>query len=354
MDDDMGEKSEAPTPRRLSEARQKGQIPKSTDLSAAVDLIGATIVIAFFGFSTLGLMGGALRRVLNFDDAILNSQEATGLLWELVFRGLLVMTPILLVMAGVALVAQLMQVGLLLNPDAISLKFEKLDPVKGVQNQLSRKNLVKSILNTMKLSIVLLVGWFFVRANANELAALPALAALAGMGVLGYLAAELAAWILAMLLILGVADYLFQRWQHTQDLKMTKDQVKDERRSMDGDPLMKAKRVRLGRQMAMQRVGQQVPKADVIVTNPTHYAVAIRYDEANMRAPRVVAKGVDFMAQRIRQVGMIHKVPIVERPPLARALHASIQEGQEISPEFYEAVAEVLAFVYRLEKEAAA
>ncbi len=354
MADDMGEKTEAPTPRRLSEARQKGQIAKSMDLSAAVDLIGATIVIAFFGFSMLGLMGGSLRRVLDFDDAYLNAQEATGLLFELCFRGLLVLTPILLAMALIAFLAQLMQVGFLLNTDAISIKMEKLNPIQGLQNQLGRKNLVKSILNTIKLTIVLVVGWLFVRANAQEIAALPALPALSGMAALGWLAVELAAWLLTLLLIIGVADYLFQRWQHTQDLRMTKDQVKDERRSMDGDPQLKARRLRLGRQMAMQRVGQQVPKADVIVTNPTHYAVAIRYDEATMRAPRVVAKGVDFMAQRIRQVGMIHKVPIVERPPLARALHASVQEGQEISPEFYEAVAEVLAFVYRLEKEAAA
>jgi flagellar biosynthetic protein FlhB len=169
MADDMGEKSEAPTPRRLSEARQKGQIAKSMDLSAAVDLIGATIVIAFFGFSMLGLMGGALRRVLDFDDAIMSPQESTQLLAELVFRGLLIMTPILLIMAGVALVAQLMQVGLLMNPDAISLKFEKLNPVQGAKNQLSRKNLVKSLLNTLKLSIVLVVGWLVVSRSGISL-----------------------------------------------------------------------------------------------------------------------------------------------------------------------------------------
>jgi flagellar biosynthetic protein FlhB len=354
MAEDLGEKTEAPTPRKLQEAREKGQIAKSTDLSGAIDLIGAAIVISLMGAWLLGMMAASLRRVLDFDDGMLHPSEATTLLVVLGFRTLLFMTPVMLLMALVGLISQIIQVGFLINSEAITLNFGRMNPVKGVQNQLGRKNLVKSLLNTLKLSIVLFIGWKFITANAHELASLPVLPAAAGMGALGWLAVRLAVWLLVMLLALGAADYLFQRWQHMQELRMTKDQVKDERRSMDGDPQVKARRMRIARQMSLQRVSQQVPKADVIVTNPTHYSIAIRYDEKTMRAPRVVAKGVDFMALRIRQVAMMHKVPIVERPPLARALYASVEEGQEIDPEFYEAVAEVLAFVYRLEKGAAA
>jgi flagellar biosynthetic protein FlhB len=142
---------------------------------------------------------------------------------------------------------------------------------------------------------------------------------------------------------------MFQKWQHTQELKMTKQEVQDERRSMDGDPQIKGRRLRMMRQIAMQQVNKAVPNANVVVTNPTHFSVALQYDQGSMAAPRVVAKGVDHMALRIRQVAMIHKVPIVERPPLARALYAEV----EINEELYQAGAEVLAYVYRLEKEAA-
>jgi flagellar biosynthetic protein FlhB len=134
---------------------------------------------------------------------------------------------------------------------------------------------------------------------------------------------------------------------------MTKQEVQDERRSMEGDPLVKGKRMQLMRQIAMQQIGRDVPNADVIVTNPTHFSVAIQYDEATMAAPRVVAKGVDFMAMRIRQVAMVHQVPIIERPPLARALYYEVEVGQQVPAEMYQAVAELLAYVYRLEREAA-
>jgi flagellar biosynthetic protein FlhB len=152
------------------------------------------------------------------------------------------------------------------------------------------------------------------------------------------------------MLIIGVADYMYQRWQYTQDLKMTRHEVTDERKSMEGDPEIKARRFRMARQMALQRVNQAVPKADVIVTNPTHFSVALRYDAETMAAPRVVAKGVDFLAMRIRQIAMTHGVPIVERPPLARALYYGVEVGRDVPAEHYQAVAELLAYVYRLDE----
>ncbi len=159
--------------------------------------------------------------------------------------------------------------------------------------------------------------------------------------------------LLALLLTIGLIDFFYQKWQHGQDLKMTKHEVKDERRSMEGDPKLKSKRFQMAREIALQRINSAVPKADVIITNPTHYSVAIRYDAATMKAPKVVAKGVDYLAMRIREVGRTHSIPIVERPPLARGLYASVEVGQEVSPEFYQAIAEILAFVYRLETQAA-
>jgi flagellar biosynthetic protein FlhB len=246
-----------------------------------------------------------------------------------------------------------MQFGLLFTMEPLTPKLDRLNPIAGVGRLLSRRNLVKTVMNTLKLIVVVTVSWLYLRSRLATVAGLPLLDTFQGAALIAKLVIELAIWLLALLLVMGGADFLYQKWQHTQDLKMTKEEVKDERRNMDGDPAVKGRRMRLMRDMAMQRVAAAVPRADVIVTNPTHYSIAIQYDEKTMRAPRVVAKGVDHMAMRIRHLAMIHKVPIIERPPLARALYAGCEVGQEVSPEFYQAIAELLAYVYRLESKAA-
>jgi len=159
---------------------------------------------------------------------------------------------------------------------------------------------------------------------------------------------DLALKLASLLLVLAVLDFAYQKWQHLRDLRMTKEEVKEELKRMEGDPLIKQRRSRVARQLAMQRVGQAVPKADVVVTNPTHYAVALQYDSTSMRAPKVVAKGADFMAMRIRQLAALHGVPLVERRELAQGLYKTVDIGREVPPEFYNAVAEILAYVYRL------
>ena len=151
-----------------------------------------------------------------------------------------------------------------------------------------------------------------------------------------------------VLLVLGLLDYAFQRWQHEKDLRMSKQEVKEDMKRMEGDPLVKQRRTRIARQLALQRIGQAVPKADVVVTNPTHFSVALKYDSKTMTAPKVVAKGADFLAMRIRQIALANGVPLVERKEIAQALYKSVEVGQEVPPQLYNAVAEVLAYVYRL------
>jgi len=183
--------------------------------------------------------------------------------------------------------------------------------------------------------------------------------ALAGVGLSPALAFALAMalrvalWTLAVLLILGIIDWAYQKWQHNQDLKMTRHEVKDERRASEGDLETKARRLRFARSLMVQRLQHDVPKADVVVTNPTHFSVALKYESGEMSAPRVVAKGADEMAMRIRYIAKTHGVPIVERPPLARALFKDVPVGKEIPAHHYQAVAEVLSYVYRLEGKAA-
>ena len=172
----------------------------------------------------------------------------------------------------------------------------------------------------------------------------------ASVGLVFSLAVKLA----LLLVLLAVLDYVYQRWQHERDLLMTKQEVKEEMKRMEGDPLIRQRRTRVARQLALQRIGHAVPQADVVVTNPTHFAVALRYESGRMKAPKVVAKGADYLAMRIRQLAAAHDVPLVERRELAQAMYRSVEVGQEVPPQFYNAVAEILAYVYRLKGKQAA
>jgi len=353
MADDLGEKTEAPSGRKLEDARGKGQVAKSQDLAAAVDLIGAVILLMIFGGAIVRVMTATMRAVLTNPADTLDVRAVGGMLVKITWETIIAVAPVLGLIAVIAAASHIMQFGLLFTMEPLRPKLDRLNPIAGVGRLLSKRNLVKTVMNTLKLIVVMTVSWLYLRSRLATVAGLPLLDTFQGAALIAKLVIELAIWLLALLLIMGAADFLYQKWQHTQDLKMTKEEVKDERRNMDGDPQVKGRRLRLMRDLAMQRVAAAVPKADVIVTNPTHYSIAIKYDEKTMRAPRVVAKGVDHMAMRIRQLAMIHKVPIIERPPLARALYAGCEVGQEVSPEFYQAIAELLAYVYRLESKAA-
>lgn len=350
MAEELGERTELPTGRRRSDARQQGQVARSTDLSASIDLIGAAILIAAFGgFGISGLVA-LFRRT--FENEIpgnaLRVEGIQPLLLQSFIDGVWVTAPILLVMFAVGCASHILQVGWHVTMEPLKPNISRINPASGFKKFVNLRNLVKTALSCIKLAVIGLVAAAVIRKHLPAIVALPQLTAMAAIYKVLSMGLELAIWLLVMFLAIGIADFVYQRWQTTQDLKMTKQEVKEERRSVDGDPDVKARRFRMARDIAMQRLGTTVPKADVIVTNPTHFSVAIKYDQDKMRAPRVIAKGADEMAFRIRQLAVASGIPMVERPPLARGLYWGIQVGQEIKPEFYEAVAEVLAYVYRL------
>jgi flagellar biosynthetic protein FlhB len=354
MAEEMGERTEQPTARRLAEARGRGQIAKSQDLAAALDLIGGVLLIVFFGGSAITIMAAVMRRVLG--DSVGNPIDPASIRPVLVATSLqtaLILGPALAALLLVGVLAHAGQVGWLFTTEPLVPKFTKLNPVAGLRRLFSTRNLVKAGVNIWKLVLIAVVAALVLRHQLPQLLALPRLAMAPALYLLALKMLELVLWLLPLLLAIGIIDWMYQRWQHTRDLRMTRQEVKDERRSSEGDPEVKRRRFRMAYEIAMQRIQQSVPQADVIVTNPTHYAVALRYDQATMHAPKVVAKGADHMAFRIRHVAVAADVPIVERPPLARAIYHNVDVGQEVSPDLYEAVAEVLAYVYRIAGRAA-
>ena len=355
MAEDLGDKTEAPSGKRLADARDRGEVPRSMDLASAAQLLVICITLQVFSRPLMDGMGRSLKYGLDFADTG-NSLSIGGVqetLTRLAMNGAWAVMPIL----GIAVVATYLahagQFGFVLTAKPLMPNLDKLNPIAGIQKLFGISNAGKSGVSVLKVALVFVVGASYVWKLLPRIAGLPSLTMTGAMKEIATMTIDLVIWLLLILLLLGAVDYFFQRWSFMRGLKMTKQEVKDERKDMDGDPTMKGKRLRRAREIAMQRISRDVPKADVIVTNPTHFAVAIQYDPATMPAPKVVAKGADLLALRIRQVASANAIPIVERPPLARAIFYGVDVGQEISPEHYQAVAEILAYVYRLEKQAA-
>lgn len=355
MAEDMGERTEMPTARRLSEGRERGQTGKSADLSSAITLCGGAFLIWWFASDVFDFGAGLVRRT--FEPAVLGGSlspsEVQGELMLAGFAAVKLCVPLMVLMALIAYAAQVWQVGFIITTQPLEPKLERLNFIAGLGRFFTLRSTVKGGLDMLKLMIIGTVAVLVLRSETDAIVSLAALDLAGGLMESLRITVRVATWVLVILLILGVLDRMYQNWQLNQDLKMTKQEVKDEMRSQEGDMEVKGRRMKFMRGLITQRLQSDVPKADVVVTNPTHYSVAIRYDSATMSAPRVVAKGADYLALKIRYIAAANGVPIIERPPLARALYAKVDVGREVNPEHYEAIAEVLAYVYRLEGKAA-
>jgi flagellar biosynthetic protein FlhB len=344
--EDAGDKTEQPTPRRRQEAREEGQVARSQDLTAAISLLGGLLVLRLVGPRMMESMY-AMTRALGDPPEV----TASGLAPWTAANGRAAMemlVPFLLLIVTLTALGSIAQSGLLLTWKKLSLKPDRLNPVSGFKRVFSGEALTRLVIGLFKVSVLVLLSYLTI---SGEVSVIIGAGALHVGGVFTRAADmifDLALRIGVALLILGLVDYFVQRWKLEKQLRMTKQEVRDELKRMEGDPLLKHRRRQMQARLAMQRIHAEVPRADVVVTNPTEYAVAIRYDEATMNAPRVVAKGKDFLAARIRQVAQQYGVPLVQRPPLARALYAGVEVGHEVPPAFYRAVAEVLAYVYQL------
>lgn len=351
MAEDLGERSEDATPKRIQQAREEGSVAKSADASAALMLLIATLALVVGLEPMLASFAGMIRTA--FDPAL--QAEATrperldDAVRPLILSGAAVLCVVLGLAAAGAWLVHVWQVGFLVTSKPLAPNLDRLNPVQGLGRLLGKSGVIKTGFDLVKVGIVGTIAYVTVAGFVRQIVGLPAFEPSIAAVAIGGMLFELAIKIVAVLVVLGLVDYMVQRWRHHQELRMTKQQVKEEYKQSEGDTEVKRRRFQIQRQLAMQRIQSAVPKADVIVTNPEHISIAIQYDPDTMHAPRVVAKGADYLALRIRQIARQHGVPIVERKPLARALYKQVQVGQEVPPDFYKAVAEILAFVYRLD-----
>jgi flagellar biosynthetic protein FlhB len=350
MAEDLGERTEDPTPKRRAEARRDGNIARSQELSGALALLVGTLIIALVFFPMLEQFKGLVGDVLDGDKLgdPTDPYDAKTVIDYVAVAAARIGAPFLLLMMAAVALIQFSQIGWLFSPQILRPRLSQLNPLSGFKRILSLNGLFKASLSIIKTVVVLTVVVLSVWQYRRQIVVLPYLTPLPIVLKVTTMILDVALRLVAVLLVLGILDMIYQKWKHTQDLKMTKQQVKDEMRQAEGDPHVKRRRYRMQQQIAMQRIAAAVPRADVVVTNPEHVSVAISYEAERMSAPIVVAKGADFVALRIRQIALANGVPIVERPPLARALYRQVAVGQEIPPDFYNAVAEILAYVYQL------
>ncbi len=342
------EKTEEPTDKKKRDARKKGNIPKSKDFSAAAFLLVAITALKYLGPWMAHYTGIFFTKVLEDQFGVLEIPEGKEIIPHLIdwFLWLAMLAaPFLAIVFFTAYVVDLFQVGFLFTTETLKLDFQKLNPVAGLKRMFALRNLVMLAMNIAKLLAVFGVAWWTVAGEVQNVLSMVEMET-AGMFIYATEHVLSLAQRLAILLFaLGYADWRWQKYKHNKDLKMTKQEIKEEYKQMEGDPTVKQKRRQKQMELAQRRMMQEVPQAEVVVRNPTHFAVAIRY-KPDMEAPVVVAKGKDHMALQIIEIAREAKVPCVENPPLARELYKKVEVGDKVPPELYEAVAELLAFVY--------
>lgn len=346
------EKTEPPTPRRLQEARKKGQVAKSRDLTAALVLL-AIIILGYgiFEQSAVALRAYLHRYLRTSFDYGLPEEHLVSALFQLSVDVAGVVAPLFILAVLAALLANIVQVGFLFAPEAIKPKAERINPVQGFKRIFSLRSLVELVKGILKIVVTSAVVYLVIKSRVHELLLMmfqePDQVFSSIMHII--LAVALAGGL--AFFVLSIFDLMFQRFEHFRNLRMTKQEVKEELKHTEGDPHLKSWLRRRQREIAMNRIRQEVPKATVVVTNPQHFAVALRYDEEEMQAPTVTAKGAGYLAHKIMEIAARNKVPVLRRPEVARALYFQVEPGQEIPPELYRAVAEIIATVFRLEKK---
>lgn len=343
------ERTEQPSQRRIDQAREDGDVPRSRELSTCLVLMAAGMGVWFMGDGMVRQLKGMLTSVLTLDrDTMYDPNILFTRIGGNVGELLLTFAPFALLLIVAAIASPLLIGGWLFSANALIPNFGKLNPIAGLGNMFSVRALVELLKAVGKSLLVGTVAWMVMSHQLDAMMGLTSESLQAGSDHVGHLLLTSFIAIVSSLVVIAMIDGPYQMWQYTNKLKMTRQELKQESKESDGNPEIKSRIRMLQREMARRRMMSAVPKADVVVTNPTHYAVALQYTEGSRGAPRVVAKGADEVAAKIREIAAEHKVPLLEAPSLARALHKHTELGDQIPQALYSAVAEVLAYVFQL------
>ncbi len=346
MADDL-EKTEEPTPKKIEDAKKEGNVPKSMDTSGFITLLVAVVAfIALTGW-IFDRLENLYRYYMRFVGVELSPRVLVDITIHTMVEMFIMILPLALPVAIAGMMGAWAQFGFIFTTKPLVPDLTKIDPIKGAKNLFSLKKLVEGFKITVKVGAVFAVAFAVFLGFIEELASVSHAPLMQQIAWLADRAMVLAAVMLVLLMVLALVDLLFVRYNYFKGLRMSKQEIKDEMKQLEGNPEIKAKIRQIQMEMARRRMLAEVPNADVVITNPTHFAVALQYKEQEGKAPKVVAKGADLIALKIKENAREHHVQIVENPPLARELYKSVEVDQEIPEKFYQAVAEVLAFVYR-------
>ena len=356
-----GEKTEPATDKKKDDARKEGQVAKSKELNGAISLFAMFLVLKIYignmGISFLEVFSESYNRIpemTSLADGFIIPKEFSGVMNRVIIKILLMLLPFLAVAFLVAFIVDLVQVKWKPTAKPMQPKFSKLDPTKGIKRLFSVDKLMELLKSLIKLLVIGYVAYSTLKDQAGQLFLLYDMQLISALALFGDIVINMSLKICAVYLIIGILDYAYQKHKFNEDLKMTKQEVKDEYKNSEGDPQIKGKQRQRMQEASRRRMMQEIPQADVVITNPTHFAVAIRYDPGRAPAPFVTAKGEDFLAMRIREEAEKYNIDIVENKPLARMLYYNVDLGAQIPQELYSTVAEILAVIYnRREAEAA-
>lgn len=348
-DKDESTQTEEPTAKRQQEARARGQVPLSREVNSWLVLLAATLGLVSFADDMMRSGRQLVHHFLEKPHMIpVELGTLPGFILDVTLSAAVVVGPIILAILAASIASTMVQVGWLFSPQALKPSFEKLSPLKGLSRLFSMTSLIEFAKGLLKLAIVGTTCWIVAAPTFDSLPLFVLREPEAAMTVLGGMSMKLLIATIAVLTLVAAADVAYQRVRLNKELRMSRTEIRDEIKDQEGDPMVKAKLRQIRHERSRRRMMQAVPKADVVITNPTHYAVALKYDRDAMDAPVLVAKGIDAVALRIREIAQDNDVPIVENPPLARALHATVELDEEIEPEHYKAVAEIISYVMRL------
>lgn len=353
-DEDKDQKTEPATPKKLDDARKKGDVAKSMEISS-VAVLFASLATLYYSSNYMieNLMNLVAQNLMEAGTMEVNTVNMHHLLKDMTLQIGMITFPIALGVFAIAIASNIAQVGFMVSSESLAPKLSKINPINGIKRLVSLRSLVELVKSISKIVIIALVVYFAINKEVDNVPTLMYLPAADILIFIGRVSFIILLKTGGILFVLALIDFVYQKWEYGKKLRMTKQEIKDESKQSDGDPKVKSRIRQLQREWARQRMMAEVPNADVVITNPTHFAVALKYKKDEMSAPLVIAKGRNYSALKIKKIASESGVPIVENKPLARALYENIEIGMEVPPDMYKAVAEVLAYVFKLGRKKA-